>query len=108
MFEMRTTAGPSRHVQWVLSGGPYTVWSHVRHVQVVCPPPWPRQASRWPTSTSPGPSWCPLGHRVGGWVIHFPAVVCTKLAQHAYKRRSARHQWSGWAGGERSVCAGKL
>ena len=22
---MRTVAGPSRHVQWVLSGGPYTV-----------------------------------------------------------------------------------
>ena len=42
--EMRTVAGPSRHVQCVLSGGPYTVWSQVRHVQVVCPPPWPRQA----------------------------------------------------------------
>ena len=26
-------------------------------------------------STSPGPSGCPFGHRVGGWVIHFPAVV---------------------------------
>jgi hypothetical protein len=25
--------------QWVLSGGPYTVSSHVRHVHVVCPPP---------------------------------------------------------------------
>jgi hypothetical protein len=20
---------------------------------------------------------CPFGHRVGAWVIHFPAVVCT-------------------------------
>ena len=19
---------------------------------------------------------CPFGHRLGGWVIHFPAVVC--------------------------------
>jgi hypothetical protein len=24
------------------------------------------------------PSWCPFGHRVGGWVIHFPAMVGTK------------------------------
>ena len=44
MFEIRTVAGPSSVVQWVLSGGPYTVWSHVRQVQVVWPPPWPRQA----------------------------------------------------------------
>lgn len=40
--EMRTVAGPASVVQWVLSGGPYTVWSHVRQVHVVCPPPWPR------------------------------------------------------------------
>jgi hypothetical protein len=38
-LERRTVAGPSRVVQWVLSGGPYTVWSHVRQVQVVWPPP---------------------------------------------------------------------
>ncbi len=38
-FEIRTDAGPSSAVQWLLSGGPYTVWSHVRHVHVVCPPP---------------------------------------------------------------------
>ena len=25
VLEIRTVAGPSRHVQWVLSGGPYTV-----------------------------------------------------------------------------------
>jgi hypothetical protein len=37
--EIRTVAGPLRALQWVLSGGPYTVASHVRHVQVVCPPP---------------------------------------------------------------------
>ena len=43
-LEMRTVAGPSSAVQWVLSGGPYTVSSQVRHVQVVWPPPWPRQA----------------------------------------------------------------
>jgi hypothetical protein len=24
-----------------------------------------------------GPSGCPSGHRVGGWVIRFPAVVRT-------------------------------
>ena len=55
----------------MLSGGPYIVCSHVRHVQVVCLPPWPAEAA-WPTSTWPGPSGCPLGHRIGGWVIHFP------------------------------------
>jgi len=38
-FDIRTTAGPSRVWQWVLMGGPYTVCSHVRHIQVVCPPP---------------------------------------------------------------------
>ena len=30
-----------------------------------------------PTSISPGPGRWPLVHRVGGWVIHFPAVVGT-------------------------------
>ena len=24
-----------------------------------------------------GAELCPFGQRVGGWVIHFPAVVCT-------------------------------
>jgi hypothetical protein len=24
-----------------------------------------------------GPSGCPLAQRTGGWVIHFPVVVCT-------------------------------
>jgi len=48
LLEIRTVAGPSSVVQWMLSGGPYSVWSHVRHVQVVCPPPCPRQAW-WPT-----------------------------------------------------------
>jgi hypothetical protein len=38
-LEMRTVAGPWSAEQWVLSGGPYTVWSHCRHVHVVCPPP---------------------------------------------------------------------
>ena len=42
--EMRTAAGPSSVVQWVLSGGPYTVSSQVRQHHMVCPPPWPRQA----------------------------------------------------------------
>ena len=73
-LQIRTVAGPSRHVQCVLSGGPYTVWSQVRHVQVVCPPPCPRHAW-WPTRTWFGPSGWPLGHRVGGWVIHSPRVV---------------------------------
>jgi hypothetical protein len=43
MLEMRKAAGPSRQVQCVLSGGPYTVSSHVWHVHVVWPPPCPRQ-----------------------------------------------------------------
>jgi len=25
LVDMRTVAGPSRHVQWVFDGGPYTV-----------------------------------------------------------------------------------
>jgi hypothetical protein len=24
-----------------------------------------------------GPRACPLRHRLGAWVIHFPVVVCT-------------------------------
>jgi hypothetical protein len=59
-FEIRTTASPSSAVQCVLSGGPNTVASHARHVQVVWPPPWPRQAW-WPTRTWFGPSGWPLG-----------------------------------------------
>ena len=39
-------AGPSRQVQWVVIGGPYTGWSHVRQCQLVCPragaSPWHR------------------------------------------------------------------
>ena len=38
-MEIRTTAGPSSVVQWLFKGDPYTVAPHVRHVQVVCPPP---------------------------------------------------------------------
>jgi hypothetical protein len=38
-FDIRTAAGPSNVVQCALSGGPYTVTSHVRHVQVVWPSP---------------------------------------------------------------------
>jgi hypothetical protein len=34
-FEMRTVANPSRVVQCVLSGGPYTVAAHLRQVHVV-------------------------------------------------------------------------
>jgi hypothetical protein len=74
--EIRTVAGPSRHAQWVLSGGPYTVVSHWRHVHLVCPPPWPEAGLVTDE------------HRAGGeavtvrvsrrWVgIHFPLVVCT-------------------------------
>ena len=52
--EIRTTAGPSRHVQWVLRSGPYTVASQVRQVQVVCPPPCPRPLD---TGASRPTSW---------------------------------------------------
>jgi hypothetical protein len=34
-LEIRTVAGPSRVLQCVFSGSPYTVSSHVRHVHVV-------------------------------------------------------------------------
>ena len=54
VLEIRTFAGPSRHVQWVLRGGPYTVASQVRQVQVVCPPPCPRPLD---TGTSRPTSW---------------------------------------------------
>jgi hypothetical protein len=60
-----------------LAAARYTVWSHVRHVHVVWPPPWPRHAW-WRTSTWPAPRGCPFWQRVGGWVIHFPLVVCTR------------------------------
>ena len=40
LIVIRTAAGPSNAVQCVLSGGPYTVWSHMRQAQVV----WPKQA----------------------------------------------------------------
>ena len=54
-----------------------------RQCQLVCPPPpCPRQTT-CPMRTLFGPRLCPLGHRVGGWVIHFPAVVCMRLAQHS-------------------------
>jgi hypothetical protein len=36
-LEIRTVAGPSRHVQWVLSGGPYTTASHRVQAQETCP-----------------------------------------------------------------------
>jgi hypothetical protein len=38
-FEIRSAAGSSSTVQCVFNGGPYTVASHSRHVQAVCPPP---------------------------------------------------------------------
>jgi len=37
-FETRRAAGPFHTLQSVLSGGPYTVWSPVRQVRVVCAP----------------------------------------------------------------------
>ena len=73
-LEIRTAAGPSSAVQWVSIGGPYTVWSHARHVHVVWPPACPRHAW-WPTRTWFGRRKWPLGHRLGGWVIHFPLMV---------------------------------
>jgi hypothetical protein len=38
-IEIRTAAGPSSVVQWVLSGGPYTVSSHTRHTSRWCDHP---------------------------------------------------------------------
>jgi hypothetical protein len=96
LVEIRTVAGPLSVVQCALIGGPYSVCSHVRQVQVVCPPPCPRQAS-WPTRTWLGPRGCPFGHRAGGWVIHVPAVVCTS-SPNTVKRLTLRRCDSGASG----------
>jgi hypothetical protein len=31
------------------------------------------------------PKRMPVGHRDGGWVIHFPAVVCTSPPSTCYR-----------------------
>jgi hypothetical protein len=73
--EIRTVAGPSSVVQCVLSGGPYTVSSHVRHVQLGCDHRHARGTLDAPRGPSPGPRVCPLGRRVGGWAIRFRVVA---------------------------------
>ena len=52
-------------LQCVLSGGPYTVWSRVRHVQAVWPPPGPRHA--WTHQHRAGSEDVPVGAAVR-WV----------------------------------------
>ena len=80
-MERRTVAGPSSAVQWVFSGGPYTVVI----ARAAGPGGVPAAVSEAGLHARRGPGSaprvCPLGQRVGGWVIHFPAVVCTSLAQ---------------------------
>jgi hypothetical protein len=73
LVEIRTVAGPSSARQCVLSGGPYTVSSHVRHC-----------CARLRAQSKPADplgrrraEGCPYGHRVGGCVVHSPLVVCT-------------------------------
>ena len=73
LVEIRTVAGPSSARQCVLSGGPYTVSSRVRH----CCARFRAQASLVTHWDGAGPRGCPYGHRVGGCVVHSPLVVCT-------------------------------
>ena len=72
----------------------YTVSPQSTDVHVVCPPPCPPQAA-WPTSTSPAPSLWPLGHCVGGWVIHLPAEVCTSSPSTRLRLRRGAGTWNG-------------
>ena len=74
--EIRTVAGPSSVVQWVLRGGPNTVWSHVRHRPGGLPAA-VTEPGLMRHQYLPGAEGVSVGHRVGGWMIHFPAVVCT-------------------------------
>jgi len=70
---------------------PHSVWSRVRRVRVVWPPPWPRHT--WsPTSAWPGPRLCPLWQHVRGWAIHFPAVVGTSSPSTTTGPRRARRR----------------
>jgi hypothetical protein len=58
--------------------GLYTTVSQVRQCQLRCPPPPRPRPATCRRGTWFAPSGCPLGHRLGGWVmIHLPAVVCT-------------------------------
>jgi hypothetical protein len=61
-------------MQWVLSGGPYTVASQARHATLCVR----RRAPGTPGDLR-GPGRGRAGGRWGSapWVIHFPAVVCT-------------------------------
>src|SRR6478752_9409816 len=72
----------------------YTVSPQSTDVHVVCPPPCPPQPA-WPTSTSPAPSSWPLGQCIGGWVIHFPAVVCTSSPSTRLRLRRGAGTWNG-------------
>ena len=63
---MRTVAGPSSAVQWVLTGGPYTVWSPC----AACPggvPAAPRKESYcWRRTAGRRPSWMYVGAVTAG------------------------------------------
>ena len=53
--------------------------------------PYPRHAT-CPTRSWFGPRGWPFGQRVGGWVIHFSAVVCTNSP--STDRSPKRREWA--------------
>jgi hypothetical protein len=75
VVQMRTVAGPSRHVQCVLRGGPHTATSHCRRVHVVSAAV--AEARLIAHQHLTGRSRCPFGQCVGGCAIHRPVVDCT-------------------------------
>lgn len=91
-LEIRTDAGPSITELCELSGGPYIVPSHMRHVHVVCPPTVP-ETGLIPDKRLIRAETVPVRHRVGGWMIHFPAVVFTSSPNTIGRlRRAADHR----------------
>jgi hypothetical protein len=98
LVEMRTAAGPSSVVQWVLSGGPNTTASHARQCQVVCPPPPCPKAGDVPDEDLIRSEGMPV-RAAGGWSGDpFPGRRLYQLAQHEYKpMRSRGDAWSLFA-----------
>jgi hypothetical protein len=78
---MRTVAGPSSAVQWVFSGGRYTVASHVRQVQVAATAV--TETGDMPDEDLVGAKWMPA--RTPCWRAGDPLAVGRphQIAQHA-------------------------
>jgi hypothetical protein len=82
-------------VQCVLIGGPYTTASQVRQCQLVCPAAAVAEARNMPNEDLVGAERVPVRQRVGGWVIHFPAVVFTVFPQQRLRLRRGAGTWNG-------------